>query len=63
MTERSVFAEPDNDVVTIPVGRGWTRHEVSARVPGDTDALVFGIFLAGPGQIDLRNAELAIERP
>jgi hypothetical protein len=27
-------------------------------VPSDSDAVVFGIFLAGPGRIELRNPEL-----
>jgi bifunctional DNase/RNase len=62
VTERSVFADPDNNIVPIPAGRGWTRHEVSARVPADTDAFVFGVFLAGQGQIEIRDAELAVDR-
>ena len=61
ITDRSVFADPDNNIVTIPASRGWTRHEVSARVPDDSDAFVFGVFLAGPGRIELRNAELGVE--
>lgn len=47
--------------MTIPAGRGWTRHEVGARVPGDSDAFVFGVFLAGAGQIEVRNTGLAVE--
>jgi RNA polymerase sigma factor (sigma-70 family) len=61
ITDRSVFADPDNNIVTIPAGRGWARHEVSARVPEDSDAFVFGVFLAGPGRIELRNTKLAVE--
>jgi RNA polymerase sigma-70 factor (ECF subfamily) len=61
VTDRSVFSDPDNNIVTIPAGRGWTRHEVSARVPDDSDAFVFGVFLAGAGQIEVRNTELAVE--
>jgi hypothetical protein len=30
-------------------------------VPDDSDAFVFGVFLAGTGRIEVRNAELAIE--
>jgi len=62
LTDRSVFADPDNNIVTVPAGRDWARHEISARVPGDTDAIVFGTFLAGPGQIELRKAELTRAR-
>jgi RNA polymerase sigma-70 factor (ECF subfamily) len=61
VTDRSVFADPDNNIVTIPAGHGWARHEVSARVPDDSDAFVFGVFLAGAGQIEVRNTELAVE--
>jgi RNA polymerase sigma factor (sigma-70 family) len=62
ITERSVLADPDNNIVTVPAGHGWARHEVSARVPGDTDVFVFGIFLAGRGKIEIRGAELAVDR-
>jgi RNA polymerase sigma-70 factor (ECF subfamily) len=58
MTERSVFADPDNNITPIPDAGDWTRHEITARVPGDSDAVVLGIFLAGGGQIELRNPEL-----
>jgi RNA polymerase sigma factor (sigma-70 family) len=61
VTDRSVFADPDNNIVTIPASVGWAGHEVSARVPDDSDAFVFGVFLAGTGRIEVRNAELAIE--
>jgi RNA polymerase sigma-70 factor (ECF subfamily) len=63
ITDRSVFADPDNNIVTIPASRGWTRHEVSARVPDDSDAFVFGVFLAGAEQIEVRNTELAADHP
>lgn len=63
ITDRSVFADPDNNIVTIPASGGWAGHEVSARVPDDSDAFVFGVFLAGTGRIEVRNAELAIEHP
>ena len=58
MTDDAVFGDPDNNIVTIAGARDWTSHEVEARVPEDTDAVVFGIFLAGQGRIELRNAEL-----
>jgi RNA polymerase sigma-70 factor (ECF subfamily) len=59
LTDQAVFADPDNIIVTVPAGSDWAAHEVSALVPGDSDAIVFGIFLAGPGRIEIRNAELA----
>jgi hypothetical protein len=36
---------------------------VTARVPDDTDAFVFGVFLAGAGQLEVRDTELAAEHP
>jgi RNA polymerase sigma factor (sigma-70 family) len=58
-TEESVLADPDNHVVAIPASRDWTRHEVTARVPEDGDVIVFAIFLAGPGRVEMRHPELA----
>jgi RNA polymerase sigma factor (sigma-70 family) len=58
VTDDAVFGDPDNNIVTIAGDREWTSHAVEARVPEDTDAVVFGIFLAGQGRIELRNAEL-----
>lgn len=59
LTEESLLADPDNNALMIPCGQDWTRHEVTARVPEDSGAIVLAIFLAGPGQIELRNAELS----
>jgi hypothetical protein len=58
LTERAVFDDPDNNITPVPDASDWTRHEVAARVPGDTDAVVLGIFLASGGRIELRNPEL-----
>ena len=50
------------DVITHPemlaVARDWTRHEVSAQIPPDATSIIFGVFLAGRGQVELRNPEL-----
>jgi RNA polymerase sigma factor (sigma-70 family) len=62
MTERSVFGDPDNNITPVPDAGDWTRHEVTARVPGDSDAIVLGVFLAAAGRIELRHPEL-IRRP
>ena len=37
----------------------WAQHEVTAHVPGDCRIVMFGIFLAGSGRIELREPELA----
>jgi RNA polymerase sigma-70 factor (ECF subfamily) len=59
LTEETVFADPDFNVVTVAGTSDWRRYESRARVPDAQDMIIFGIFLAGPGQIELRNAELA----
>jgi RNA polymerase sigma-70 factor, ECF subfamily len=58
LTESAALADPDNTIVAIRADRGWAGHEVTTRVPGDCDILAFGIFLAGPGRIELRHAEV-----
>jgi RNA polymerase sigma-70 factor (ECF subfamily) len=58
LTERAAVNDPDNTIVTIPADRDWTSHQVTARVPDDTNTVVFGVFLAGPGRIEMRNTEL-----
>jgi hypothetical protein len=56
---QEMFADPGNHIVTVTDGSDWARHEVTARVPGDCTTAMFGVFLAGPGRVELRNAELA----
>jgi RNA polymerase sigma factor (sigma-70 family) len=58
LTEDAVLADPDNHIVAIAGHRDWTSHEVTARISDDTDTVMFGVFLAGRGRIELRNAEL-----
>ena len=49
--------------LTAPGGTDWTWHEVTAPVPERADVIRFGIWLAGRGRIELRNAELSPARP
>ena len=58
LTEQTASDDPDNNIVTITGHRDWTSHEVTARVPDDANIVMFGIFLAGRGRIELRHAEL-----
>jgi hypothetical protein len=60
LTERAAVDDPDNHIVTLSGARdhGWASHEVTARVPDDANTVLFGVFLAGPGRIELRHAEL-----
>jgi len=60
-TERAAVSDPDNTLVTVPGERDWTAHRVAARVPADTSSIVFGVFLAGGGRIELRRPELTRE--
>ncbi len=57
-TEQTASDDPGNNIVTITGRRDWTSHEVTARVPGDANIVMFGIFLAGRGRIELRHAEV-----
>jgi RNA polymerase sigma factor (sigma-70 family) len=56
-TEEAALDNPDNHIVMAD-DRGWTRHQITVRIPGDASIVGFGIFLAGPGRVELRNAEL-----
>jgi hypothetical protein len=47
----------DHDV-TAPAGRDWARCHAAVPVPEDADMLRFGVFLTGPGVIQLRNPDL-----
>ena len=58
-TAAQALADPANHVVTVE--GGWSPHEVTATVPADANTVAFGVFLAGPGRIELRAAELTTE--
>ncbi|MGH3171549.1 MAG: RNA polymerase sigma factor [Trebonia sp.] len=56
-TAQAATADPANHIVALD-GRGeWAIHEVTAPVPEDASTVVFGVFLAGPGAIELQDAE------
>jgi hypothetical protein len=58
MTVEAALADPANHLVTIEGHGDWTTPEVTATIPAGTNTLAFGIFLAGPGGIELRDAQL-----
>jgi hypothetical protein len=62
MSEASVLADPANVIVPIAGTPAWASHEVTAAVPDDCDTVAFGLFLAGPGRIELRDPEVADPR-
>ena len=50
--------DPENYFALVTGTRDWTRHEVTAQVPADAISIIFGFFLNGRGQIELRNPQL-----
>jgi RNA polymerase sigma factor (sigma-70 family) len=57
-TGAAALANPANHIVTVEDRGDWTSRQVAAQIPADTDTIVFGVFLAGPGQIQLRDPQL-----
>lgn len=60
LTEEAAFADPDNNATLVANDPGWVPRQVAAQVPADADVIVFGVFLAGRGRIELRNPELRL---
>jgi hypothetical protein len=52
------LADPANHIVAVEDRGNWTTREVAAQIPADTETIVFGVFLAGPGRIELRDPQL-----
>jgi RNA polymerase sigma-70 factor (ECF subfamily) len=50
--------DPANHFAFVTGTGDWTQHEVTAQVPPDANYIFFGIFLNGPGQIELRDLRL-----
>jgi RNA polymerase sigma factor (sigma-70 family) len=50
--------DPENHFAPVTGTGGWTRLEVTAQVPAEAISIIFGFFLNGPGQIELRNPQL-----
>jgi len=57
-TERAAIDDPDTHIVTIQSNREWASNQVTARVPDDASTVIFGVFLAGHGRIEMRSTEL-----
>jgi hypothetical protein len=55
ITARAALADPRNHVGVVPAGSAWSEHEITAEIPADANTIVFGIFLAGRGRIDLKD--------
>jgi hypothetical protein len=57
-TAQAALADPANHIVTLEGPGDWATREVTAPIPDDANTVAFGVFLAGPGRIELRNPEL-----
>jgi hypothetical protein len=66
------IAEPDprvhpdrgaGRVVTVTGSRDWSRHQITVPVSQDDEIIRFGIVLAGPGRVWLRNPDLRAAGP
>ena len=51
--------DPENHFAPVSGTRDWTCHEVTTHVPADAISIIFGVFLNGRGQTELRNPQLA----
>jgi len=55
---RPADQDPANHFAFVTGTGDWTQHEVTAQVPPDANYIFFGVFLNGPGQIELRDLRL-----
>jgi RNA polymerase sigma factor (sigma-70 family) len=54
-----VLADGATTISTAAATTDWVQHEVTTHVPADCRIVMFGIFQAGSGRIELREPELA----
>jgi RNA polymerase sigma factor (sigma-70 family) len=58
LTVQAALADPANHIISLQGPGDWTTHEVTAPIPDDANTIAFGLFLAGPGQIELRHPQI-----
>jgi RNA polymerase sigma factor (sigma-70 family) len=58
VTEQAAFADPDNTITLVTSADEWTGHQVTVCIPAACGLIAFGMFLAAPGRIEMRNSEL-----
>jgi RNA polymerase sigma-70 factor, ECF subfamily len=52
------WQDPENHFALVGGTSDWIRHEVTAQVPADAISIIFGVFLNGRGQVELRKPQL-----
>ena len=57
VTPAAALADPSNHVGIVPAGSAWSEHEITVRIPADASTIVFGIFLAGRGRLQLKDPQ------
>ncbi|MGH3227953.1 MAG: hypothetical protein ACRDOA_05140, partial [Streptosporangiaceae bacterium] len=57
------WEDPANHFAFATGTGAWTQYEVTAQIPEDAKRLMFGVFLNGRGQVELRHPELAPHAP
>jgi RNA polymerase sigma-70 factor (ECF subfamily) len=55
VTPAAALADPSNHVGVVLTGSAWSEREITVGIPADASSIVFGIFLAGHGRIDLKD--------
>jgi RNA polymerase sigma-70 factor (ECF subfamily) len=50
--------DPANHFAFVTAAGEWARHEITAQIPPGADRIIFGVFLNGGGQIELRSPRL-----
>lgn len=58
LTEQAALADPSNHIVPATGSGDWEWLGATEPVPADCTTIMFGVFLAGPGRIELRDPEL-----
>jgi hypothetical protein len=59
--EAPLSAPPQQLTSAVTDSADWAACEITAEIPDDAGLIRFGVFLAGPGRIELRRGELARE--
>jgi hypothetical protein len=55
---RDPLHDPENHFAFVAGTGDWAGHEVTAQIPPDANNIIFGVFLNGRGQVELRNSQL-----